>query len=123
MSACSLEKAQTLHLHLVVVQSRVPREGMIYFHPVLCFVFYLFTAGFSVPVTVRNEHNHGKSLSGSICIYHTHISTPTQTAPRGAVVDNSLYSTPDASVGIVVFMLKQQERKSAEFILWSLSDC
>lgn len=79
-------------------------------------MFYLFTVFlFSVPVTVCNEHSHGKSLDTSA--YITHISTLTHThthLPKGAVVDNSLCSTPDASAGIVGFMLKQQQRTSAE---------
>lgn len=63
--------------------------------------------------SLHTEHNYYKY----ICIYHPHAHTHTQnTPPTGAVVDNSLYSTPNASVGIVVFMLKQQEMTSTEIV-------
>lgn len=45
-------------------------------------------------------------------LLHTHA----HTHPEGTVVDNVLVSTPDVSAGTVFFMLKQQERTSANIL-------
>lgn len=88
-------------------------EGMICFSQYSVFVS-VYWCLLCTSNNSQNEHKHGWSPSRYICIYHTHFHTHTNTSPRGAVVDNSLRSTPDASVGTVVFVLKQQERTSAE---------
>ena len=87
---------------------------MIYFSQFCISSVYCFLLCAS---SAHNKHRHRKSLSRYMySITHTQPPTHTHThlPPRGAVVDNSLLATPDASAGKVVFVLKQQERTSAE---------
>lgn len=88
------------------------------FFPVLYFVFYLFTGGFSSRTMSTVMGKAFLNTSAYITHIHEHTfphpPTHTNTPHQGAVVNNRLYFTPDASVEIVIFMLKQQERTSAE---------
>lgn len=72
--------------------------------------------------TIPSQRIHRKVHSRNICI-HVHLASNTNTPPRGAVADYSLFSfffffTPDASVGMVPL-----SAEAAAQVLCSASNC
>lgn len=102
ISVCSLGKCKHLERYDLFVS-------------VLRFAFDLF-------VSAHNSSHWAQSRHTNVSRYWTSVrltpTTHTNTPTWGTVVDNSLYSRPDASMGIDVF-----QAETAELVLWSLSDC
>lgn len=94
------------HFVLVVIQLCLQLRRYDLFFSGLWFAFDLF-------VSLRNSCSHwAQSWHTNMSRYWTSArftpTTHTNTPTWGTVVDNSLYSRPDASMGIAVFALKQQ---------------